>query len=58
MLQGAGQGMTHKQVCLLASLQVLGGEDLFLGPRSLERRHLKGGFTLEQKSSSAYSGSL
>jgi hypothetical protein len=27
MLQGVGAGRTHKQVCLLASLQVLGGED-------------------------------
>jgi hypothetical protein len=27
------QGIMHKQVCLLASLQVLGGEDLFLDPR-------------------------
>jgi hypothetical protein len=34
MLQGVGAGMTHKQVCLLASLQVLGGEDLFLDPRT------------------------
>jgi hypothetical protein len=37
-LQGSnqkdGQGMAHKQVCLLASLQVLGGED----PRSLQMR--------------------
>jgi hypothetical protein len=34
MLHGDGQGMTHRQVCLLASLQVLGGED----PRSLRMR--------------------
>jgi hypothetical protein len=33
MLQGVGAGTTHKHVCLLASLQVLGGEDLFLDPR-------------------------
>jgi hypothetical protein len=33
MLQGVGAGMTYKQVCLLASLQVLGGGDIFLDPR-------------------------
>jgi hypothetical protein len=32
MLQGVGAGMTLKQVCLLASFQVLGGEDLFVDP--------------------------
>jgi len=26
-VKGVGAGMTHKQVCLLASLQVLGGQD-------------------------------
>jgi hypothetical protein len=32
MLQGVGAEMTHKQICLLASLQVFGEQDLFLEP--------------------------